>query len=212
MSYYKVDRINDSMHEFYVHFHGPSDDSSYGFVLPNAFGSNPPPPRTWWWLTTENLIESLWLTIAAGCQGSMLLHMVGVVAAYWKKAPVLGTPIFGDYKYGWQAHKKLGHRMDSGSYLQWGDGTSKVKQDTIAIGLLDSGSVSDIQFCPHLHFKEIVLPNISVALEHGNINDIDVEKAFREGTARQNAHNIFVCLVLKLLEECVHVAASKSLL
>ncbi|CAH9124517.1 unnamed protein product [Cuscuta epithymum] len=33
-----------------------------------------------------------------------------------------------------------------------------------------------------------------------------VEKAFREGTARQNAHSIFVCLALKLLEEKVHVA------
>ncbi|XP_060177531.1 uncharacterized protein LOC132607537 [Lycium barbarum] len=33
-----------------------------------------------------------------------------------------------------------------------------------------------------------------------------VEKAFREGTARQNAHSIFVCLALKLLEERIHVA------
>ncbi|KAL8540398.1 hypothetical protein ACS0TY_001852 [Phlomoides rotata] len=89
-------------------------------------------------------------------------------------AGVLGTPIVGDYKYGWQAHKKLGHGMDSGSDLQWGDGTSKLKQDTI--GLLDSGSVSDKQFCLHLHCKEIVLPNISVALEHGNINDIVVAR------------------------------------
>ncbi|OIT31259.1 PREDICTED: uncharacterized protein LOC109208924 [Nicotiana attenuata] len=36
-----------------------------------------------------------------------------------------------------------------------------------------------------------------------------VEKAFREGTARQNAHNIFVCLALKLLEERVHVACKE---
>ncbi|KAL2924105.1 Reticulocyte binding protein 2-like protein b [Bienertia sinuspersici] len=33
-----------------------------------------------------------------------------------------------------------------------------------------------------------------------------VEKAFREGTARQNAHSIFVCLALKLLEDRIHVA------
>ncbi|KAI5084748.1 hypothetical protein GOP47_0000917 [Adiantum capillus-veneris] len=33
-----------------------------------------------------------------------------------------------------------------------------------------------------------------------------VEKAFREGTARQNAHTIFVCLALNLLEERIHVA------
>lgn len=33
-----------------------------------------------------------------------------------------------------------------------------------------------------------------------------VEKAFREGTARQNAHTIFVCLALNLLKERIHVA------
>ncbi|KAL8142883.1 hypothetical protein V2J09_015915 [Rumex salicifolius] len=36
-----------------------------------------------------------------------------------------------------------------------------------------------------------------------------VEKAFREGTARQNAHSIFVCLAVKLLEERVHVACKE---
>ncbi|KAJ1423291.1 hypothetical protein SESBI_12501 [Sesbania bispinosa] len=36
-----------------------------------------------------------------------------------------------------------------------------------------------------------------------------VAKAFREGTARQNAHSIFVCLALKLLEERVHVACNE---
>ncbi|KAL0338033.1 UNVERIFIED_CONTAM: hypothetical protein Scaly_2078400 [Sesamum calycinum] len=38
---------------------------------------------------------------------------------------------------------------------------------------------------------------------------LQVEKAFREGTARQNAHSIFVCLALKLLEERVHVACKE---
>ncbi|XP_010554888.1 PREDICTED: uncharacterized protein LOC104824482 isoform X2 [Tarenaya hassleriana] len=36
-----------------------------------------------------------------------------------------------------------------------------------------------------------------------------VEKAFREGTARQNAHSIFVGLALKLLEQRVHVACKE---
>ncbi|ERN11137.1 uncharacterized protein LOC18439326 [Amborella trichopoda] len=36
-----------------------------------------------------------------------------------------------------------------------------------------------------------------------------VEKAFREGTARQNAHSLFVCLALGLLEERVHVACKE---
>jgi len=38
---------------------------------------------------------------------------------------------------------------------------------------------------------------------------LQVEKAFREGTARQNAHSIFVCLALKLLEERIHVACKE---
>lgn len=38
---------------------------------------------------------------------------------------------------------------------------------------------------------------------------MQVEKAFREGTARQNAHSIFVCLALKLLEERIHVACKE---
>ncbi|XP_074571688.1 uncharacterized protein LOC141828209 [Curcuma longa] len=36
-----------------------------------------------------------------------------------------------------------------------------------------------------------------------------VEKAFREGTTRQNAHCIFVCLALKLLEERLHVGCKE---
>ncbi|KAJ7546306.1 hypothetical protein O6H91_08G034700 [Diphasiastrum complanatum] len=36
-----------------------------------------------------------------------------------------------------------------------------------------------------------------------------VEKAFREGTARQNAHSIFVCLALSLLEERVRIACKE---
>lgn len=40
-------------------------------------------------------------------------------------------------------------------------------------------------------------------------NSQQVEKAFREGTARQNAHSIFVSLALKLLEERVHVACKE---
>ena len=38
---------------------------------------------------------------------------------------------------------------------------------------------------------------------------LQVEKAFREGTARQNARSIFVCHALKLLEERVHVACKE---
>ncbi|KAM7262442.1 hypothetical protein ACFE04_000125 [Oxalis oulophora] len=36
-----------------------------------------------------------------------------------------------------------------------------------------------------------------------------VEKAFREGTARQNAHSMFVCLAVKLMEKRAHVACKE---
>ncbi|KAH0468486.1 hypothetical protein IEQ34_003519 [Dendrobium chrysotoxum] len=36
-----------------------------------------------------------------------------------------------------------------------------------------------------------------------------VEKAFREGTARQNSHSLFVSLAIKLLEDCVRVACKE---
>jgi hypothetical protein len=36
-----------------------------------------------------------------------------------------------------------------------------------------------------------------------------VEKAFRDGTARQNAHSIFVCLSSELLEQRVHIACKE---
>jgi hypothetical protein len=38
---------------------------------------------------------------------------------------------------------------------------------------------------------------------------LQVEKAFREGTAQQNAHSVFVSLALKLLEQRVHVACKE---
>ena len=38
---------------------------------------------------------------------------------------------------------------------------------------------------------------------------LQVEKAFREGTAQKNAQSIFVCLALELLEERVHVACKE---
>ena len=75
----------------------------------------------------------------------------------------MGTPIVGDYKYGRQAHKKLGHYLESASdHL-------KVEKDTE----LESGSISDEQFSLHLHCKEMVVPDISVVLQNGNISDVD---------------------------------------
>ncbi|KAL0376075.1 UNVERIFIED_CONTAM: RNA pseudouridine synthase 4, mitochondrial [Sesamum calycinum] len=88
-------------------------------------------------------------------------------------AEVLGTPIVGDYKYGWQAHKKLGSRLGYASELRWHNKISEVQHDTVEFNL-EIGSVSDKQVRLHLHCKEMILPNISLALQHGNGNsDLD---------------------------------------
>nr|GLL47942.1 RNA pseudouridine synthase 4, mitochondrial isoform X1 [Ipomoea trifida] len=76
-------------------------------------------------------------------------------------AEVLGTPILGDYRYGWQAHRKLKH-------LHLPRSASDIvservsKEDPFGLG---NGSVSDKQPHLHLHCKEMVLPNISLALQ-----------------------------------------------
>ncbi|TKY71262.1 RNA pseudouridine synthase 4 [Spatholobus suberectus] len=79
-------------------------------------------------------------------------------------AEVLGTPIVGDYKYGWQAHRKWGHFdlsnvEDSREEL--------LKEETLPFGLnLTKGSISENHPRLHLHCKQIVLPNISQALQN----------------------------------------------
>lgn len=79
-------------------------------------------------------------------------------------AEVLGTPIVGDYKYGWQAHKKWG-QFDL-SNLE--DSTEELlKEETLPFGLnLNKGSISDKRPHLHLHCKQIVLPDISQALQN----------------------------------------------
>lgn len=85
----------------------------------------------------------------------------------------MGTPIVGDYKYGRQAHKKLGQYLKSASdHLKLGDMPSRIDRDTAGLDL-ESGSASDEQFSLHLHCKEMVVPDISVVLQHGNISDVD---------------------------------------
>ncbi|KAK6143569.1 hypothetical protein DH2020_023917 [Rehmannia glutinosa] len=83
-------------------------------------------------------------------------------------AEVLGTPIVGDYKYGWQAHKKLGQYFDSASDLKRDDKMTQVKHNIIGLEL-ENGSISDKQPFLHLHCKKMILPNISLALQRGRI-------------------------------------------
>ncbi|EOA30480.1 hypothetical protein CARUB_v10013603mg [Capsella rubella] len=87
-------------------------------------------------------------------------------------AEVLGTPIVGDYKYGWQAHKSREPLVTSEN--------TPTKPQSSPFGLdLDGGDVSSKQPHLHLHSKQIDLPNISQLLEKmqvssdSDISDID---------------------------------------
>lgn len=78
-------------------------------------------------------------------------------------AEVLGTPIVGDYKYGWQAHRKWKH-------LPWSD-LEKSSIEKVACNKmlpfeieLEGGSIYEKQPRLHLHCKQMVLPNVSQAL------------------------------------------------
>lgn len=80
-------------------------------------------------------------------------------------AEVLGTPIVGDYKYGWQAHRKWGH-FDL-SNPEDSSEEELVKEEILPFGLnLNKGSISEKHPRLHLHCKQIVLPNIFQALQN----------------------------------------------
>lgn len=90
-------------------------------------------------------------------------------------AEVLGTPIVGDYKYGWQAHKKWQHLLSS-SIEKHIDGDSP-KKSSLPFGLdLDSGSISEEHPRLHLHSKTMILPNVSKALRSLQPPDCDLSK------------------------------------
>lgn len=79
-------------------------------------------------------------------------------------AEVLGTPIVGDFKYGWQVHRKRKHLPLSDIERDL-DGVSP-KKNSIPFGLdLESGSICEKHPRLHLHCKKMVLPNVSKALK-----------------------------------------------
>ncbi|KAJ4894035.1 RNA pseudouridine synthase 4 [Raphanus sativus] len=88
-------------------------------------------------------------------------------------AEVLGTPILGDYKYGWQAHKTREPFVSS-------ENTPTKPSSSSPFGLdMEGGDVSSKQPHLHLHSKQIDLPNIYQLLEKlhvssdSDISDID---------------------------------------
>ncbi|XP_060168164.1 RNA pseudouridine synthase 4, mitochondrial isoform X1 [Lycium barbarum] len=89
-------------------------------------------------------------------------------------AEALGTPIVGDYKYGWQAHRKLKHLPSPASAVNRGAQSPRLKTDPFSLRL-GNGSITDKQPHLHLHCKEMVLPNISLALERAQVvSDADL--------------------------------------
>ncbi|KAK1430322.1 hypothetical protein QVD17_12979 [Tagetes erecta] len=91
-------------------------------------------------------------------------------------AEVLGTPIVGDYKYGWQAHKKWNRIQIASSNLE--HKIEVCNKSSLPFGLnLESGSIADKQPNLHLHCKKMVLPDVSSAIKQACISSSDYDFA-----------------------------------
>ncbi|KAK5843956.1 RNA pseudouridine synthase 4, mitochondrial [Gossypium arboreum] len=91
-------------------------------------------------------------------------------------AEVLGTPIVGDYKYGWQAHRRLQNLAESD--LRKNSNEKVAKENMLPFGLnMDSGSISEKQLRLHLHCREMILLNVSQVLQNPkSFTDDDLSK------------------------------------
>ncbi|TYH29428.1 hypothetical protein ES288_A01G010600v1 [Gossypium darwinii] len=91
-------------------------------------------------------------------------------------AEVLGTPIVGDYKYGWQAHRRLQNLAESD--LRKNSNEKVAKENMLPFGLnMDSGSILEKQLRLHLHCREMILPNVSQVLQNPkSFTDDDLSK------------------------------------
>lgn len=79
-------------------------------------------------------------------------------------AEVLGTPIVGDYKYGWQAHKNW-KPFCSNFHKNQG------KKQFLPFGLdFESGSIAENSPRLHLHCKQLTLPDVSFALHNDSLD------------------------------------------
>ncbi|KAG6761362.1 hypothetical protein POTOM_034577 [Populus tomentosa] len=79
-------------------------------------------------------------------------------------AEVLGTPIVGDYKYAWQAHRNW--KQLPWSNIEDNSNEKSPSEKILPFALdLDSGSISEKHPRLHLHCKQMVLPDVSKALQ-----------------------------------------------
>ncbi|PAN11099.1 hypothetical protein PAHAL_2G147200 [Panicum hallii] len=84
-------------------------------------------------------------------------------------AEVLGTPIVGDYKYGRQAHQNW-----SPLPMPQAIDEEMLKKRKLPFGLaLGGGSVAEEQPQLHLHCKQMILPDISEAMQRLQSSDAD---------------------------------------
>ncbi|KAM7250467.1 hypothetical protein ACFE04_022350 [Oxalis oulophora] len=79
-------------------------------------------------------------------------------------AEVLGTPIVGDYKYGWQAHKRWTQYPSVADSDNSNEKRNEHKKLPLGIDL-ESGNICDKEPRLHLHSKQITLPNVSQAMQ-----------------------------------------------
>ncbi|KAL6270508.1 hypothetical protein ACE6H2_027419 [Prunus campanulata] len=80
-------------------------------------------------------------------------------------AEVLRTPIVGDYKYGWQTHRNWKPLAWSNNECHSDEEFPKRKNLPFDLNM-ESGSVSEKNPCLHLHCKQMVLPNVNLALQN----------------------------------------------
>ncbi|KAL0559735.1 hypothetical protein IC582_000102 [Cucumis melo] len=79
-------------------------------------------------------------------------------------AEVLGTPIVGDYKYGWQAHKNW-------KPFHYNFHKNQGKKQFLPFGLdFESGSIAETNPRLHLHCKQLTLPDVSFALHNDSLD------------------------------------------
>ncbi|XP_011001172.1 PREDICTED: RNA pseudouridine synthase 4, mitochondrial isoform X1 [Populus euphratica] len=79
-------------------------------------------------------------------------------------AEVLGTPIVGDYKYAWQAHRNW--KQLPWSNIEDNSNEKSRSEKILPFALdLDSGGISEKHPRLHLHCKQMVLPDVSKALQ-----------------------------------------------
>ncbi|KAL6209851.1 hypothetical protein ACLB2K_020790 [Fragaria x ananassa] len=107
--------------------------------------------------------------IGSSCSGFTWLELIPLTGRKHQLrvhcAEVLGTPIVGDYKYGWRTHKDW--KPVAWSKTECHSNEERSKRKNLPFDLnMDSGSIDEKNLRLHLHSKQMVLPNVSLALQN----------------------------------------------